>query len=53
MFAVNVNRYAGGSPAGSGDGKPLEDLENLGAASSRLFAMFKETLVRAQPSAKL
>lgn len=53
VFAINVNRYADGSPPRSGDGKPLEDLQNLGAASSRLFAMFKETLVRAQASAKL
>ena len=49
VFAINVNMHANGNTGGSGDGTPPQ---NLGTASARLFAAFKETLVGAQ-TAKL
>lgn len=42
VFAINVNMYASDS---AGEEKPGGPPQSLGAASSRLFAMFKETLV--------
>lgn len=46
MFAINVNMYAGdGVASSSAEEKSGGPPQSLGAASSRLFAMFKETLV--------
>jgi hypothetical protein len=46
VFAINVNMYAGDGAASSfAEEKPGGPPQSLGAASSRLFAMFKETLV--------